>query len=116
MFREKAPLLLGEMRSTLERAATGESIIREAVYSGELDDEKNGLGRFLDSAVDPRAVATTAMGFIAVRPSSEAAELVTTGAIMKETEGTTSICAAKQQSGRFSRSWFQPQLGMTRAR
>ena len=86
MSREKALQPLGAMRSLPERAASGEVALREAVEPSELGDEKNGLGRFLDGAVSPRATAS-----MAVAPDIE----------VDDTDGRISICAVKQKNGQL---------------
>ena len=46
MSREQAPVLLVDMKSVLERVSGGESILRDAVESVELDAEKNSSDVF----------------------------------------------------------------------
>ena len=65
------------MGSVLERAASGALAFHDAVNTGEMNDDKSGLGQFADSAGDLRTPASMAVGFSAVRRSSETAQLVT---------------------------------------
>ena len=79
--RGRAPLLLSEMRSVLGCAVSGESVLRCAVGTSELGDNRNGLDRFLNFAVDLRAAASMRVGFFALRRPSEIAQLVDSGGI-----------------------------------
>ena len=63
--RKEAALLFSEIKAVSEEAA-----------GGGLDDTKDGLRRFLESAVVLRTAASTAIGFFAVHRASEIARLV----------------------------------------
>ena len=58
---------------------------------GRSGDEKGGLGRVLDGAVDPCKSATTAVGFFSMRRPSEIAQLVTSYVEVDDAEGKASI-------------------------
>ena len=97
-FRETGPLLLAEKRTALGRAATGESVLQEAIESGDLNDKRNGPGCCFNNAVDLRAAAPTADGLFAVSRPSEIPQPVAADVVVNENEGAISITAAKQKN------------------
>ena len=67
--QQRASLLLGDMRSFLERAAFGDATLREAVEARELGDGKNVWGLLRNGTVGLRAAASIAIWFFAMRRS-----------------------------------------------
>ena len=80
---------------------SGRVDLREAVESGDFDDEKDGLGRFLSIAADLRAVASMAVGFFAVHRSSEIDQLATFDVVEHDSDAAANIGVAQQQNGQL---------------
>ena len=114
MSQEKAPRLLGEMKSFLRRAALGDVAPRGAVDAGEFYDEKNGSGIFPNSAVDLCTAASMAIGFFAARWPSENARLVTSD-VEANSSGDAACRLVVKQKNDPRPTWFQSKIGVTPA-
>ena len=117
-----------EMKLVLDRAAAGETGLREAGGPGESNEDKDRLGRALNCAaaqvlaarraaawicvaaqglaclalrLDLRTAANLAAGFFAARRASEIAQPVTPAVAASEEEGAINTSAVKQKNSRF---------------
>ena len=82
----------------MEAASVGGSGLRGVVDNGDLNDDKNGLGQFLDSAVALRAAVAMAIGFFGGRISSEIAQFVARDFDGERDKGMFEIRAVRQRN------------------
>ena len=115
----EGPPAVGRHEVDLRAPAAGEAALRESADSGGLGDDKGGLGRFRNSAVDIFIAAAMAVGFFAARRSSVIAQLVSSDVEVDGAEETVWIRAVRREMADWVRvswrQWSQSRPGVKRS-